>query len=95
MRKDYIYNVLKERGYDSHSAELVVEELTKLEKPLNDYLECWLHDESDKKDFVANGYSISQLQSERQMSYPAALLTIDWLIKEPASAIESLKRGIR
>lgn len=95
MRKDYVYNVLKERGYDSHSAELVVEELTKLEKPLNDYLECWLLDESDKKDFVANGYSISQLQSERQMSYPAALLTIDWLIKEPENANASLSKGIK
>ena len=29
------------------------------------------------------------------MTYPAALLTIDWLIKEPENAIRSINRGIK
>ena len=55
MEKDYIYNVLLERGYNS----------------------------------------IFQLQMERQMTYPAALLTMEWLINEPKIALKSLKRKIR
>ena len=32
---------------------------------------------------------------ERGMAYPAALLTMDWLIKEPKKAIESLNGKIK
>ena len=71
MEKDYIYNVLLERGYNTYTARLVTEELLKLHKPL------------------------SQLQMERQMTYPAALLTMEWLINEPKIALKSLKRKIR
>lgn len=95
MEKDYIYNVLLQRGYDERSAKLVVEDLIRLSKPLDDYLLDWIHNESDKKDFSANGFSISQLQAERQMTYPAALLTMDWLLKEPEEGENSLKRGIK
>lgn len=95
MDKDFIYNVLSERGYNAYSAQLVAGDLSKLNKPLDDYLLHWLDNESYNNDFVINGYSISQLQSERQMNYPAALLTIDWLIREPEKAIESLKRKIK
>lgn len=95
MEKDYIYNVLMERGYSAYTAQLVTEDLFKLHEPLNDYLLCWLHNESDKKNFAAYNHSISQLQAERQMNYPAALLTMDWLIKEPEKAIESLNRRIK
>lgn len=84
-----------ERGYNAYSAQLVAEDLSKLSEPLSEHLINWLDDESYSKDFVANGYSMSWLQSERQMNYPAALLTMDWLIREPEKAIESLKRKIK
>jgi len=29
------------------------------------------------------------------MTYPAALLTMDWLIKEPEQALKSLEKGIK
>lgn len=95
MEKKYIYNVLMGRGYNAYSAQLVTEDLSKLSDPLNDYLLSWLNDESYNEDFETNGYSISQLQTERRMSYPAALLTMDWLMKEPEKAIESLNRKIK
>ena len=38
MEKDYIYNVLLERGYNTYTARLVTEELLKLHKPLSEYL---------------------------------------------------------
>lgn len=95
MEKDYIYNVLLERGYNTYTARLVAEELLKLHKPLSEYLTYWLDNESHRKDFIINGYSIFQLQMERQMTYPAALLTMEWLINEPKIALKSLKRKIR
>lgn len=95
MEKDYIYNVLLERGYNTYTARLVAEELLKLHKPLSDYLTYWLGNESCRKDFATNGYSILRLQMERQMTYPAALLTMEWLMNEPEIALKSLKRKIR
>lgn len=95
MEKEYIYNVLLKRGYDARMAQLVTEDLLQLHKSLSDYLQCWLKDESYEEDFAAYGYSIYQLQTERKMNYPAALLTMDWLLKEPEKAIESLKRKIK
>lgn len=95
MEKDYIYNVLLERGYDEKSARLVAPELMALNHPLDAYLEKWMQNESDISDYDAHSYSIKQLMDERNMTYPAALLTMDWLMKEPEAAVASLKRGIK
>ncbi len=91
--KDIIETKLKEQGYDSKSASLVAAELLKVDCSLNSLVEDWLNDK--QTDFEAQGYTISGLMKSRGMTYPAALLTIDWLIKEPEKAINSLKRGVR
>lgn len=95
MEKDYVYNMLLERGYDEMSAQLVMTELTMLHTPLDYYLKKWVQNESDITNYSVNGYSIKYLMKKCNMAYPAALLTIDWLIKEPIAALESLKRGIK
>lgn len=95
MEKNYIYNVLLERGYDEKSARLVAAELTMLHKPLDIYLEKWVRNGADITDYDASGYSVKQLMEERGMTYPAALLTMDWLIKEPEKAVQSLNCGIK
>jgi hypothetical protein len=95
MEKDYIYNVLLGRGYDEKSAQLVAVDLIDLSQPLDAYLAKWMQDESDMQDYSLHGYSIKQLMEERNMTYPAALLTLDWVMKEPDAAVASLKRGIK
>lgn len=66
-----------------------------LHEPLDTYFEKWVQNESDIIDYGTNGYSVRQLMEERGMAYPAALLTMDWLIKEPKKAIESLNGKIK
>ena len=95
MEKEQIYNVLTERGYDAKSANVIIPELQVLTPPLDTYFEQWVNNESDTHDYVSSGYSIKQLMEERGMTYPAALLTMDWLIKEPEAAMGSLNRGVR
>lgn len=92
--KDLI-ELLLERGYDGRSAQLVASELLQLCEPLLPLFESWLSDTDCQKDYCAEGYSISSLMKERNMTYPAALLTMDWIIKEPQNALRSLKRGIK
>lgn len=95
MEKNYIYNKLIERGYDDKSACLIIPDLMQLHNPLDKYLELWIQDKTQESDYILNNYSVKQLMKERNMTYPAALLTMDWLIKEPNQAIKSLKRGIK
>ena len=88
--ENQIKQILVQRGYDNRSAQMAAHELIQLEvslQPLDD-AEC-------KTDFEAHGYSITSLMEKRRMTYPAALLTIDWLLKEPEKAKLSLSRGIK
>lgn len=92
--KDLV-NLLLERGYDQRSAELVAPELLQLSTSLQSLFKDWVNDASCMVDYSVEGYSILSLMKERKMTYPAALLTIDWLIKEPEAALKSLTKGIR
>ena len=93
--KEKIYRVLKERGYNDHSVKLMIADLMSLSDPLDRMLKVWLNNEREQPDYSYGGYSISRLQHERGMKYPAALLTMDWLMKEPENAKRSLNKGIK
>lgn len=95
METRQIIETLLERGYDLRSAKLVTPDLLQLSIPLQPLFESWLNDETYRADYSIEGYSISSLMEEREMEYPAALLTIDWIIKEPKNALRSLKCGIK
>lgn len=92
--RNKLYEALVENGYSEKSANLVLNELAQLSAPLNDYLVEWI-ETGTCKDYAVDGFSIFDFQKNRKMKYPAALLTMDWLIKEPEKAKESLKRGLR
>ena len=92
--KHKIYTALIENGYSEKSANLILEDLIHLSSPLDKYLMEWI-DNGNCKDYVSDGFSVLDFQEKRGMKYPAALLTMDWLIKEPERTKESLKRGLR
>ena len=90
---DYIAKKLASQGYTSKAASMVAAEIVKVDNGLNPLVEKWLNGE--EVDCESHGYSIFGLMKSRGMTYPAALLTIDWLIKEPEKALESLTKGNR
>ena len=45
--------------------------------------------------YAVEGFSILEFMSLYNMAYPAALLTIDWLIKDPQTATTAIKKGIK
>lgn len=93
--KELIFRTLIERGYSEHNANLMLNDLVNLSSPLDKLLQKWIDSEKQQPDYVYENYSLHQFQNERRMEYPAALLTMDWLIKEPEKAKISLFRGIR
>ena len=95
MDKLEILEILMQRGYTQRNASLVAEEMVNIAPQLQQYLEAWLMDKSYNENYEVGEYSLKRLQEERRMNYPAALLTLDWLIKEPEAALRSLNRGIK
>ena len=95
MDKLEILEILMQRGYTQRNASLVAEEIVNIAPQLQQHLEAWLMDKSYNENYEVGKYSLKRLQEERRMNYPAALLTMDWLIKEPEAALRSLNRGIK
>ena len=93
--EELIHKTLLESGYDEKAARMVLPDLLGLSEPLKSLLKAWLENEKQHSDYTVAGFSVSEMQKERGMNYPAALLTIDWLIKDPENAKRSLTKGIR
>lgn len=89
-----IKEVLLERGYTDKQVNAVIYDLMIIDESLKEGFSLWLESEKET-DYTIQGIALSELRNKFGMTYPAALLTMDWLIKEPEKAIESINRGIR
>lgn len=90
-----IKQILEQRGYPEKAAILVSKELSNISPSLKPALDAWLKDTTET-DVSAEGYSTSFLmQKQKGMLYPAALLSIDWLMKEPQIAKPIIDKGIQ
>ena len=83
-----------ERGYTEKQAASVASDLLDVDEQLKDGIQHWLAT-NEEEDYETVGFKLSELKQQFDMTYPAALLTIDWLIKEPDLAMKAIKRGIR
>jgi hypothetical protein len=95
MNATDIKNLLIQRGYKEHSAQAAALELSSIDEVLQPLLDKWIENEDCQPDYTVEGYSINEFQQKYKMKYPAALLTIDWIMKEPEIAIKSIKKGIK
>ena len=86
--------ILIKRGYTEKQAKSAASELAQINPLLKEALELWLKDETET-DFHTEGFSILGLKEKYDMTYPAALLSIDWILKEPQLAISCINKGIR
>ena len=87
MDKNNVTKVLTEReGYTQKRAVLLANECQNISEELLPLFEKWLQDTSVKEDFTVQGYSLLNMMQQREMHYLAALLDMDWLIKEPEKA---------
>lgn len=91
---EQIKDRLIQQGYTSMQVEKIASELQMIDCSLIEGLQLWLSGE-EEKDYTIEGIKLSELKQKFKMTYPAALLTMDWLIKEPERAIKSIGRGIK
>lgn len=90
-----IKKILIDRGYPEKPAILVAEKLAHISSSLKPALDTWLKD-GKETDETAEGFSTSSLMAKKPgMTYPAALLSIDWLLREPQKALAIIEKGIK
>ena len=89
-----IKSILVKRGYTEKQACSVSSDLLKIDDKLKNGFSEWLANNKET-DYTIEGIKLSELKQKFDMTYPAALLTMDWIIKEPELAIKSINRGIR
>lgn len=94
MNKESITKVLLAHQYPEKQAGTVAQELMLIDKRLVPALNSWISNGSEQ-DYMAEGFSLHGLKNKFGMIYPAALLTIDWLLKEPEMATEAINHGIK
>lgn len=94
MNIDNVKKCLLERGYNTREAEVLSEDLVSVDVSLKSCLDAWVLS-NEECDFSSHGFSIKGLMENFNLKYPAALLSIDWIIKEPDVAIRAIEKGIR
>lgn len=87
-------DILINRGFTEKQASRLAEELSNIDERLKTALEKWLKDGTET-DFLAADFSIIGLKQQYEMTYPAALLSIDWVLKDPDNAVKCIKKGLR
>lgn len=85
---------LAERGYEGYSGKVMSEKLTNVNPMFTEGINQWLAF-GQEKDYEIMGIRLSDLKKKYALTYPAAILSMDWLIREPIKAQNSFQRGIR
>ena len=93
--KEKITNILiQELNYSDFVAEQTADDLINLDKQLQPLLEKWLTNR-EITDFEIQGFSINELMTQRNFTFPSALIAMDWLLTEPDIATNELSQKHR
>lgn len=78
--------------YPENKVNLLVPSLEKMSPAIKKALESFLLT-GNNLELNLLGYSVEKLTREHGMNEIAAYLTLDWIVREPDKAIESLRKG--
>lgn len=95
MSNDEIKNLIQSKypdKYPDNKISVLDASLDKMTPAVRKSLENFLQS-GQREDINVLGYSIDKLMNEHGMNEVAAYLTIDWILREPDQALQSLQRG--
>ena len=88
-------NIIIERlNCDEKTAERLEAKLNGISDELKPILSAWLESGVETSELEFNGYSINSLMKKDGVKFTGALLTLDWLIRDPEKAAEIIGKGI-
>ena len=91
-RRELKLDLMHQFGYSSRAAEIVSGQLLHSSPVIQEAFRAWRLS-GTQPDMCVAGYTVDRLTHEHGMTAVAALLTLDWLIREPEKAVASLHRG--
>ena len=94
MKNSDIEIRLIEKGFTEKDASILAENLSLIDIELLPLLERWLF-KDEEGDYKAGEISVLGLKKKYYLEYQAALLTMDWIIKEPEIALEAINKGLQ
>lgn len=80
---------------ETKEAAQIAKDLQDLVPELRRHLDAWIENEAYQSDEMYEGYSLSSLMRDYKLNFTGAILTLNWLISDPATAKKALKYGIR
>lgn len=97
ISKDSFVSLLlaKGDGYTATRAEKLFARLEETDSDIQEAAARWLKDGTKPKLPAVDGWDLARMESHFGMNALAALLTLDWLRKDPAKALEAIKDGIK
>ena len=91
-REELLTGLVDTYGYPPQGAAVVAAKLLNLQPQLRQEFEQWWR-EGTLPTLNVEGYTAEQLMQERHLTPIAAILTLDWLVREPQKALEAIVRG--
>ena len=82
----------KELGYKGQQIDEILTDLKVLDPKLTPLLNQWIENRKNIGDFETHGFSISNLMEKFKMNFVAAILSLDWILKEPEKALNLIKK---
>lgn len=95
MDKKEICDILvNELDYSEYEAGVTANDLLNLQPRFQPALEKWVT--SREETVIAIGaISTAKLMHDKKMTYPAALIALDWVVTDPETAVPILTSDIR
>lgn len=94
MERNIIIDILKEQGYPAFMLEKTADKIVNMSPSLKEAFDDWIKNGVEPS-FEIKGYTFASLMEDFKMKPVGAFITLDWIMREPEKAIESLNRGIR
>lgn len=94
MERNKVIELLKEQGYPTFMLDKTADKIENLSPLLAEAFDNWAK-HGIEASFTIKGYSYSSLIEKFGMKPIGAFITLDWIMKNPEKAIESLKHGIK
>lgn len=90
-----IKEILLSRGCPANQVDTITAKIEKLSSQLKPAINEWLEHELMPVVDV-DGYTTASLMEKfKGLQYPAAILLLDWLLKDPETAKQAINKGIK
>ena len=94
MTRSEIFNALLEHNYTEKQSSILASKLAFLDESLIKCMENWFKN-GQQTNYSAHDISIKELVEKHNMQYLAAVLTMDWVLRDPTKAIDTIRKGVR